>query len=97
MIEGPAGWYVEPHDARSERYWDGQVWTDLTRDRRDMILPVEHNKFQLAKQARKSNPAFWCLAALYMFLPLALILALFLSTTTCDEFYCGSESSTAGP
>jgi hypothetical protein len=24
----PAGWYADPHGARTWRYWDGQQWTD---------------------------------------------------------------------
>lgn len=27
----PAGWYPNPHDALSERYWDGSQWTEHTR------------------------------------------------------------------
>ncbi len=29
----PAGWFVDPSDARQLRYWDGQTWTTYTQPR----------------------------------------------------------------
>ncbi len=29
----PAGWFVDPGDARQLRYWDGQTWTGYTQPR----------------------------------------------------------------
>jgi TM2 domain-containing membrane protein YozV len=29
----PAGWFVDPSDARQLRYWDGQSWTGYTQPR----------------------------------------------------------------
>jgi TM2 domain-containing membrane protein YozV len=29
----PAGWFVDPGDARQLRYWDGQTWTAYTQPR----------------------------------------------------------------
>ena len=28
MSETPPGWYPDPHDSTSIRYWDGQQWTE---------------------------------------------------------------------
>lgn len=28
MSQTPPGWYPDPHDPTSTRYWDGQQWTE---------------------------------------------------------------------
>jgi Interferon-induced transmembrane protein/Protein of unknown function (DUF2510) len=30
MADIPAGWYPNPEDASTQRYWDGDAWTDST-------------------------------------------------------------------
>src|SRR3954447_3617244 len=37
----PAGWYPEPDAPAGERYWDGQQWTDDTRNHESKAPPTK--------------------------------------------------------
>ena len=45
----PAGWYANPDVAGQQRYWDGTVWTDQTRD----SSSTEARQASLAGEIRK--------------------------------------------
>jgi hypothetical protein len=54
----PAGWYPDPSERHTERYWDGEAWTSRARDDEaelDDPLPQTRN----SEVARESGPKGW--------------------------------------
>lgn len=52
MTQAPAGWYADPYDPRTFRYWDGSIWTAHTAPRQ---LPpqIQPSERQVQRSAQK--------------------------------------------
>lgn len=48
----PAGWYPDPENPSQNRYWDGRVWTDQTRD----LPPNRHTEGAVGATGREKQP-----------------------------------------
>ena len=64
----PAGWYPDPHDGATQRFWDGRTWTvswpgepkDLNGARLDGYTAVQSGfKNAFVYRGRASRSAFW--------------------------------------
>ena len=56
MVQVPAGWYPDPQDATSKRYWDGTAWTA---HRHPTQHPASSPKPDIARPAEQSTLKRW--------------------------------------
>lgn len=79
----PAGWYPDPSDAASDRYWDGEAWSASTRPRPEARLPTS--------SPRKR----WAIAAVVVGLILAAGTAIGIAATRGDDAPQGETGDVA--
>lgn len=76
MTNPPAGWYPNPYDRSTERYWDGQNWTDHLRPVAPPPPPPTWGAYGAPRPTgpKPDNYLVWSiLATLFCCLPLGIV------------------------
>ena len=56
----PAGWYDQPEDPTSQRWWDGQAWTEHTQPKQTApVAPVQPEAPQYNPVNQNATPTAW--------------------------------------